>query len=138
MEIHAGTFIVMKASYARSKSKFFVRNTRVTDVHCCIINQNSVMKMTRIHENFIPQNFYLYKKEVFHKNFLHQKFGAIWYMGMVLYSNKAHCESLQKNTKVMLYLSDRHCIVANIKILCKSVSVQLSLILVYTLISSLN
>ena len=61
-------FLDVKASYARSKSKFFVRNTRATGIHCCIINQNSVTKMTRVHENFILK-ISIYTKVGFSRKF---------------------------------------------------------------------
>ena len=50
-----GTYIDMKASYARSESKFVIRNTRATGIYRYIINQNSVTKMTQVHKNFIPK-----------------------------------------------------------------------------------
>ena len=55
-----GTFIDTKVSYARSRN-FLARNTRATGIYHCLINQNSVTKITRVHKNFIP-NIPIYTK----------------------------------------------------------------------------
>ena len=61
-----GTFIDMKA---KSKLKFFVRNTRATGIHCCIVNQNSVTKITWVNDNFIPKISIYMKTRLFTKIF---------------------------------------------------------------------
>ena len=64
-----GTFVNMKASYTRNRSKFFIRNVRATGIHYCIFNQNSVMKMTRVHKNFILKISIYTKSRLFMKIF---------------------------------------------------------------------
>ena len=69
VSVSPGTFIDMKASYAKSKLKFFIRNTRATGIHRCIINLNSVTKMTQAHKNFNPKISIYMKSRLFMKIF---------------------------------------------------------------------